>query len=56
MAIKSVVYTLTTEDYELAKKVKEVLDGGGKSWKLITEFRYDGESKKPVRTTSEESR
>jgi hypothetical protein len=55
MAIKRVVYMLITEDYELAKKLKEVLDGNSGAWKMITKY-YDGDSKEPVRTTSEESR
>jgi hypothetical protein len=54
MAIKRVSYMIITEDYELAKKLKEVLDGS-RSWKLITKF-YEGDSKEPVRTTSEEAR
>ena len=55
MSIKRAVYLLITEDYELAKKLKEVVEGASGAWKMITKY-YDGDSKEPVRTTSEESR
>ena len=53
MAIKKCEYMIITPDYDLMKKVKEILDASQASWKVITS--YYNELNKLVKRVSEES-
>lgn len=55
MAIKKVVYMIITEDYDVARKIKELLENVSGPWKIITKY-YDENSKEPVKSTTETSR
>lgn len=46
---------IITEDFDVAQKIKALLDNISGPWKIITRY-FDENSKEPVRSTTETSR
>jgi len=55
VAIKKVVYMLITEDYELTKQIKQLLENSKGQWKFLTKYYDEKNLKEPVKTTTEQS-
>ena len=53
--MKRAVYLIITEDYELARTLKEILDAK-KHWTFITKYFKNLEDKEPSYVTTERSR